>query len=152
MRSCTLAGNLELCYAIVLPGRKSGFRDGFRPDSIRESLNIGPRAGLQADGGPILRLSRLESGRSSEALFCHVPHTPRLILRPLPPSWGAAPHFPAVFCGSPPPRSQGHQETDPDDHFEVRDFDQQAKCSCDGLDNQVQRVLSTETSPQKRRF
>ena len=30
-----------LCYAIVFPGRKSGFRAGFRPDSGRESCNIG---------------------------------------------------------------------------------------------------------------
>jgi hypothetical protein len=29
----------------VLPGRKSGFRAGFRPDSSRESLKIGPPAG-----------------------------------------------------------------------------------------------------------
>ena len=34
-----------LCYAIVLPGRKSGFRAGFRPDSSRESIKIGPPAG-----------------------------------------------------------------------------------------------------------
>ncbi len=47
-----------VCYAIVLSGRKSGFRAGFRPDSSRESLKIGPPA-----GGPILRLSQLESGR-----------------------------------------------------------------------------------------
>ncbi len=31
------------CYAIVLLGRKSGFRDGFRSDSIRESLNAALR-------------------------------------------------------------------------------------------------------------
>ncbi len=35
-----------LRYAIMLPGRKSGFRAGFRPDSNRESLKFGPSAGL----------------------------------------------------------------------------------------------------------
>ena len=34
-----------LCYAILLPGRKPVFRAGFRPDSDRESLTIGPPAG-----------------------------------------------------------------------------------------------------------
>ncbi len=34
-----------LLHAIVLPGRKSGFRAGFRPGSIRESFKIGPLAG-----------------------------------------------------------------------------------------------------------
>ncbi len=42
---------LTLCYAIVLPGRKSGFRAGFRPDYIRESLKIGPPAGRRPVGG-----------------------------------------------------------------------------------------------------
>ena len=53
-----------LCYAIVLPGRKSGFRAGFRPDSIRESIEISPSAGRRPAGGLILMLSRLESGRN----------------------------------------------------------------------------------------
>ncbi len=48
-----------LCYAIVLPGREAGFRVGFRPDSSRESLKIGPPA-----GGLILRLSRIQSCRN----------------------------------------------------------------------------------------
>ncbi len=34
---------------VVLPGRKSGFRAGCRPDSNRESLKIGPAAGRRAD-------------------------------------------------------------------------------------------------------
>ncbi len=42
-----------LCYTIVLPGRKSVFRAGFRPDSSRESLKIDPPAGLRLAGGPI---------------------------------------------------------------------------------------------------
>ena len=33
--------DITLCYAIVLPGRKSVFRAGFRPDSSRESIKIG---------------------------------------------------------------------------------------------------------------
>ncbi len=41
------------CYAVELPDRKSGFRAGFRPDSNRESLNIGPPAGLWPAGGLI---------------------------------------------------------------------------------------------------
>ena len=53
-----------LCYAIVLPGRKSSFRAGFRPDSSRESIDIGPPAGFRPAGGPIFGLSRLESGRN----------------------------------------------------------------------------------------
>ncbi len=56
-----------LCYAIVLPGRKTGFRAGFRPDSSRESLKLGPAAGLRPAGGPILRLFRNRAGASCEA-------------------------------------------------------------------------------------
>ncbi len=40
-----------LCYVIVLPGSKSKLRAGFRPDSNRESLKIGPPAGRRADFG-----------------------------------------------------------------------------------------------------
>jgi hypothetical protein len=39
---------ITLWYAIMLPGRKSGFRAGFQPDSSRESFRIGP-AGRRAD-------------------------------------------------------------------------------------------------------
>ena len=53
-----------LGYAIVLPGRKSGFRAGFRLDSNRENIKIGPPAGLRPAEGPILMFSRLESGRN----------------------------------------------------------------------------------------
>ncbi len=38
-----------LCYAIVFPGRNSGLRFGFRPDSSRESFKIGPPAGRRAE-------------------------------------------------------------------------------------------------------
>ena len=38
------APSCTLCYAIVFPDRKSGFRAGFRPDSSRESFKIGPPA------------------------------------------------------------------------------------------------------------
>ncbi len=41
---------VTLCYAIMLPGRKSSFRVGIRPDSNRESLKIGPAAGLGPAG------------------------------------------------------------------------------------------------------
>jgi hypothetical protein len=47
------------CYAMVLPGRKTGFRAGCRPDSDLESLKIRTPAGRR----PILQASRLESGR-----------------------------------------------------------------------------------------
>ncbi len=46
-----------LCYAIVPPSQESGFRVGFRPDSSREDFQIGTP-------GPMLRISRLESGRN----------------------------------------------------------------------------------------
>jgi hypothetical protein len=39
-----------LGYAIELPGRNSGFRARFRPDSSRESLNAGPPAGRRPEG------------------------------------------------------------------------------------------------------
>ncbi len=47
-----------LCYAISLPGRKSGVRAGWK------NLKIGPPAGRRPAGGPILRPSRLESNRN----------------------------------------------------------------------------------------
>ncbi len=47
-------------YAIALPGRKSGFRAGFRPDSSRGGLKISPPAGLRPTGGPISKLIRLK--------------------------------------------------------------------------------------------
>jgi hypothetical protein len=39
--------HVTLCYAIVLPDRKSAFRAGFWPDCYRESNEIGPPAGLR---------------------------------------------------------------------------------------------------------
>ena len=39
--------SLTLCYAMVLPGRKSAFQAGFQPESNWESLTIGPPAGLR---------------------------------------------------------------------------------------------------------
>ncbi len=48
-----------LCFAIALPGRKSGFRAGFRPDSNRETSKSARPA-----GEPILNVSQLESGRN----------------------------------------------------------------------------------------
>ncbi len=55
-----------LCQAKVLPGRKSGFRAGFRLDSNRENLKSCPPAGLRPAGGPISRLSVLDSGRNQD--------------------------------------------------------------------------------------
>jgi hypothetical protein len=49
----------------MLPGRIAGFRAGLRPNSNLESVEIGPPAGLRPAGGPILRLSRQESGQKS---------------------------------------------------------------------------------------
>jgi hypothetical protein len=49
-----------LYYEIMHPGRKSGFRARFRPDSNHESLSGRPKDGRRAD----LRLSRLESGQN----------------------------------------------------------------------------------------
>jgi hypothetical protein len=43
--------DLSLGYAIELPGRKSGFRARFLPDTRRESIQIGPPAGLRPAGG-----------------------------------------------------------------------------------------------------
>ncbi len=48
-----------LCYAIMLPGWKSVFR----PDSNRQEIKIGHRAGLRPAGRLLLRISRLESGK-----------------------------------------------------------------------------------------
>ena len=56
--------SITVYYAIVLPGRISGFRAAFRKDSRRESLKLSAPAGLRPAGGPILKLSRLESGRN----------------------------------------------------------------------------------------
>ncbi len=39
-------GLVTLCYAIVLPGRKSAFRAGFWPDCYLEITEFGPPAGL----------------------------------------------------------------------------------------------------------
>ncbi len=59
-----IADSYTLCYALVLPGRKSGFRAGFRPDSMLEDIKIGPSVGRRPPGGTILRLSRIESDRN----------------------------------------------------------------------------------------
>ncbi len=45
-------------------GLEIGLRTGFWPDSSRGNIRIGPPAVLRPAGGPILRLSRLESGRT----------------------------------------------------------------------------------------
>ena len=99
------------CYAIMLPGRKSGFRAGFRPDSNRESLKIGPPAGRRPAGGPILTASRLESGRNP----ARKPDFRRgsIIVQPVAILAQASVAFLARGFGTvghlrPPPRSQPH--------------------------------------------
>jgi hypothetical protein len=54
--------NTTLVYTMVLPGQKSSFQAGSRPDSA--DLKIGPPAVRRPAGVPILKLSRLESGRN----------------------------------------------------------------------------------------
>ena len=57
----------------MLPGRKSGFRGGFRPDSNRENLKIGPPAGRKADSEDVpvdIQLERPISG--PKALLCKI--------------------------------------------------------------------------------
>ncbi len=49
---------VTLCYAIVIPSRKSDFRAGLWPDCYRESTEFGPPAGLRPATGPISVLSR----------------------------------------------------------------------------------------------
>ncbi len=58
-----------LCYAIALPGWKSGFRAGFLQESCRESINIGPPAGLRPAGVPILRPIIIRATSGPEARF-----------------------------------------------------------------------------------
>jgi hypothetical protein len=48
----------------VLPGRKSGFRAGSRPDSNLRNLKIGPPAGRRPAAGPIFMFSRSESDQN----------------------------------------------------------------------------------------
>jgi hypothetical protein len=52
---CVVLLLYSIYYEIVPPGRKSGFRVGFRPDASRESLKIGPLASRRPAGGPLLR-------------------------------------------------------------------------------------------------
>ncbi len=53
-----------LCYAIVLPGRKSAFRAGIWPDCYRGSTEIGRPAGRPPAGGPISVFSRQQSSQN----------------------------------------------------------------------------------------
>ena len=49
-----------------LPGGRSGFRAGFRPDSNRKSFKIDPPAGHRPAGGPNLKLSRRNPARKPD--------------------------------------------------------------------------------------
>ncbi len=54
---------VTLCYAIGLPGRKSDFRVGIRPDSNRESLEISLPAGRSlARGFPDKNPAEIQPG------------------------------------------------------------------------------------------
>jgi hypothetical protein len=50
--------------AIVLPGQKSAFRAGCRPDCCREVTEIGPPASRRPAGGRISVISRGQSGQN----------------------------------------------------------------------------------------
>jgi hypothetical protein len=51
-----------LCYAVMLPGRKSAFRAGLRPGWHRESTKIDPPAGRRAHVGAFPVAVRQKSG------------------------------------------------------------------------------------------
>ncbi len=51
-------------YRSVWAYRKSQFRAGFRRDSNRQHIKLGPPAGPLSAGGPILKLCRLEPDRN----------------------------------------------------------------------------------------
>ncbi len=53
-----------ICYATVVPGRKSGFRAGFRPDSSRASLKpaLRPAEGGLFQGFPDSNLAEIRTG------------------------------------------------------------------------------------------
>ncbi len=52
-----------LCYAKMLPGRKSAFQAGIWPDCYREYTEIGPADGQRPAGGPISVFSWHQSGQ-----------------------------------------------------------------------------------------
>ncbi len=53
-----IVNTCTLCYAIVLPARKSAFRAGLWPDCYREGAKLGPPTGLRPAEGPISVSSR----------------------------------------------------------------------------------------------
>ncbi len=76
-RRATLStGNLNPtpCYTIVLPGRKSGFRAGFQPDSSQVSLKISTAAGRRDDLEAFLKRIRPtatpEAGNPARKHYC----------------------------------------------------------------------------------
>ncbi len=78
---CTMQLYCTLGYAIMLPGRKSSFRAGFRPHSNRESLKAGRRADVDAfpirmrpKSGPEARFPARKHHcvTQTAALYCNV--------------------------------------------------------------------------------
>ena len=65
-----------VCYAIMLPARKSAFRAGFWPDCDWESTEIGPPAGRRAK----IRPGRPISGPEAFTLLYLAPTTASLTL------------------------------------------------------------------------
>ena len=69
---------VTLCYAIVLPGRQSGVRLGFRPDSSRENLKISTPAGRRADFEAFpIRLRPGSPISGPEAVLCNIMYVQR---------------------------------------------------------------------------
>ncbi len=87
-----------LGYAIMFPGRKSGFRAGCRPDSIRENLKICLPAGRRHDFKPFP--TRLKPKSNSAARFRARKHYRCLRnTRLSEPFWGHGRHKPYEFIG-----------------------------------------------------
>ncbi len=83
-----------LCYAIVLPARRSTFRAGIFPD-YRESTEIGPAAGLQGrfrffPGGSPANIRPERPIHGSEALLRNIEYN----------QCGCNLKYPTVFLGS----------------------------------------------------
>ncbi len=63
----------SVCYAILLPGWKSGFRAGFRPDSSRRSLKYHPSLAMLVLPEPGTGSPTGPGWRRPPGLFSHQP-------------------------------------------------------------------------------